>query len=162
MRWLNHDPILETGGVNLYAFCDNNPINRYDANGQSWLYCFGDCVEEWRLDWSDLFKYSNLPLSFNTITPKTPSEQLWIQEGNSKFTTPISRAILRGQELALKLPHGRIRSGLIGSLRNLRHFMRNPALVGGGTIMAPLTVFEGFYDIGVMIYCSVHCCGGDK
>ena len=109
-----------------------------------------------------LLKYSNLPSSFNTMTPKTPSEQLWIKDGNSKFTTPISRAILRGQELALKLPHGRIRSGLIGSLRNLRHFMRNPALVGGGTIMAPLTVFEGFYDIGVMTYCSIHCCGGDK
>jgi len=26
----------------------------------------------------------------------------------------------------------------------------------------PLTVFEGFYDIGVMTYCSMHCCGGDK
>lgn len=113
------------------------------------------------MDWSDLLKYSNLPLAFNTLTPKTAKEQLWIKEGNSKYTTPISRAILRGQELALKLPHGPIRSSLIGSLRNLRHFMRNPLLVGSGTIMAPLTVYEGFYDIGVMAYCSMHCCGGD-
>jgi len=161
MRWITRDPIGEEGGVNLYAFCENNPTSRYDVNGHSWLTCFGDCIEEWRLDWSELLSYSNLPLSFNAITPKTAKEQLWIKDGNSKYTTPISRAILRGQELALKLPRGRLRSSLLGSLRNLRHFMRNPILVGSGTIIASLTVFEGFYDIGVMTYCSMHCCGGD-
>ena len=32
-RWLNRDPIGEQGGLNLYAFCRNDPINRYDKNG---------------------------------------------------------------------------------------------------------------------------------
>lgn len=27
---------------------------------------------------------------------------------------------------------------------------------------AALTIFEGYYDIGVMTYCSMHCCGGNK
>ena len=33
MRWLNRDPIEERGGINLYAFCRNNPIGLYDAYG---------------------------------------------------------------------------------------------------------------------------------
>ena len=32
-RWLNRDPIGEDGGVNLYAFCDNDPVNTFDPNG---------------------------------------------------------------------------------------------------------------------------------
>lgn len=32
-RWLNRDPIAERGGLNIYAFCCNDPINIYDANG---------------------------------------------------------------------------------------------------------------------------------
>lgn len=33
-RWLSRDPIEERGGVNLYAFVGNNPINRWDRFGQ--------------------------------------------------------------------------------------------------------------------------------
>ena len=33
MRWLNRDPIREDGGVNLYGFCGNSPICRYDKYG---------------------------------------------------------------------------------------------------------------------------------
>jgi len=32
-RWLNRDPIEEEGGINLYQFVDNNPINEADALG---------------------------------------------------------------------------------------------------------------------------------
>lgn len=32
-RWLNRDPIGEQGGLNLYAFCRNDPVNKYDKNG---------------------------------------------------------------------------------------------------------------------------------
>ena len=35
MRWLNRDPIEEAGGVNLYTFCGNDAINKFDING--WL-----------------------------------------------------------------------------------------------------------------------------
>ena len=32
-RWLNRDPLGERGGLNLYAFCRNDPISNYDKNG---------------------------------------------------------------------------------------------------------------------------------
>ncbi len=37
MRWLNRDPIGEDGGVNLYAFCGNNGISRFDKDGQAYF-----------------------------------------------------------------------------------------------------------------------------
>ena len=32
-RWLTRDPIAENGGVNLYAFCNNEPVNGVDGLG---------------------------------------------------------------------------------------------------------------------------------
>lgn len=33
-RWLNHDPIEEVGGGNLYAFCGNSPFKLFDVDGR--------------------------------------------------------------------------------------------------------------------------------
>ena len=35
-RFLNRDPIEESGGLNLYGFCGNNGVNRWDVLGHSW------------------------------------------------------------------------------------------------------------------------------
>jgi RHS repeat-associated protein len=159
-RWLNRDPIDEDGGVNLYTLCENNPKIKFDINGQSWLYCFGDCVEEWRLDWSKVFTIINILSSANAPVPKIDSEKLWLDKGVSKNTTELSRAISQGERLARRLPLGSpIRSKIVQSLGDLRRFMRNPTLVKAGAAGSVLTVFEGFYDIGTMLYCSIHCCG---
>ena len=32
-RWINRDPIGEDGGLNLYAFCGNDPVNKWDYLG---------------------------------------------------------------------------------------------------------------------------------
>ncbi|MBI4664768.1 MAG: hypothetical protein HY735_38760 [Verrucomicrobia bacterium] len=32
-RWLNHDPLGEAGGINLYGFVGNDPVNRVDPLG---------------------------------------------------------------------------------------------------------------------------------
>ncbi|MBA4182342.1 MAG: type IV secretion protein Rhs, partial [Anaerolinea sp.] len=36
-RFINRDPIAEAGGLNLYGFCGNDGINRWDYLGQSWF-----------------------------------------------------------------------------------------------------------------------------
>ena len=33
MQWPNRDPIGERGGINLYGFCRDNPVNNVDALG---------------------------------------------------------------------------------------------------------------------------------
>ena len=37
MRWLNRDPIAENGGLNLYGFCGNNSVVRYDNDGRAYF-----------------------------------------------------------------------------------------------------------------------------
>ena len=42
-RWLSKDPIGISGGLNLYVFCLNNPMNGIDP--------FGRCTDDDRMDW---------------------------------------------------------------------------------------------------------------
>lgn len=35
-RFINRDPIEETGGLNLYGFCGNDAVNRWDVLGNAW------------------------------------------------------------------------------------------------------------------------------
>ncbi len=44
-RWLNRDPIRETGGLNLYAFIQNTPANAVDLFGYEIIY-IGGAAEE--------------------------------------------------------------------------------------------------------------------
>ena len=39
-RFLNRDPIEEQGGLNLYAFVGNDPVNRWDFLGLQWWNLF--------------------------------------------------------------------------------------------------------------------------
>lgn len=42
-RWLNRDPAGESGGLNLYAYCLNDPVNRFDPLGLSPSLIFINC-----------------------------------------------------------------------------------------------------------------------
>jgi hypothetical protein len=46
-NWPNRDPILESGGVNLYGFISNAPMNSFDKLG---LVKFSGCGEEQQSD----------------------------------------------------------------------------------------------------------------
>jgi RHS repeat-associated protein len=43
-RWINEDPIRESGGINLYQFCGNNPVNGIDTDGRVWGYAVAAAV----------------------------------------------------------------------------------------------------------------------
>lgn len=44
--WLGRDPIGVDGGANLYAFCGNDPIGRYDVLGQHWMGGFPPSAQQ--------------------------------------------------------------------------------------------------------------------
>jgi RHS repeat-associated protein len=52
-RWLNRDPIFERGGINLYGFVFNHPLNGIDPWGLEDLV---DCDEEFRAERQQNFK----------------------------------------------------------------------------------------------------------
>ncbi len=47
-RWLNQDPIGEAGGINLFAYVENNPVNEADETGLygSPFHFFGTLISE--------------------------------------------------------------------------------------------------------------------
>ena len=167
-RWLTPDPIEEDGGLNLYAFCANNALNRWDALGESWLtdwntlYCMGDCIERWRLDWigmsADLMKWSSRAAIIVGPVPKSAFELGHAPAGVSDNTSQLSRGISVVEHLARMLPLGsKVRYGIIRTVGDIRRFMRLKPMVGFAYANQALVVLEGFYDIGVMIYCAGHC-----
>jgi RHS repeat-associated protein len=62
-RWLTRDPLGEEGGINqygftdsvrkpfsgtnLYAFCDNNPVNRIDSDGRLWQEMMWEAIKHY-------------------------------------------------------------------------------------------------------------------
>jgi RHS repeat-associated protein len=54
-RWLSLDPIGKKGGFNLYGFCRNNPINRWDHLGQISLGIKMFTKYSWRLSKIGIF-----------------------------------------------------------------------------------------------------------
>jgi RHS repeat-associated protein len=45
-RWLNRDPIMEAGGINLYGFVGNSPVNSLDSFG-----LYGYILPDVRITW---------------------------------------------------------------------------------------------------------------
>ena len=43
-RWISKDPILLEGGLNVYAFCGNDPINRTDPSGLCELFVYPSII----------------------------------------------------------------------------------------------------------------------
>jgi RHS repeat-associated protein len=67
-RWINRDPIEETGGVNLYGYVGNNPISQTDPSGLAAL-----CMPKW--PWPFLSKFiAGLPNIFPTGKPNNPED----------------------------------------------------------------------------------------
>ncbi|MDX2227306.1 MAG: RHS repeat-associated core domain-containing protein, partial [Verrucomicrobiae bacterium] len=50
-RWLSRDPIGENGGINLYGYCENDPVNKIDPLG---------LINQWTEWWADLSVNGNM------------------------------------------------------------------------------------------------------
>ena len=73
-RWPSRDPIEETGGLNLYGFVKNDPVNAWDVLGMFWnrklgakirgtmqwrVTRYASTVLRWTLSGNDLYEYDD-------------------------------------------------------------------------------------------------------
>ena len=111
-RWISRDPIEEQGGFNLYAFVNNDPINKIDTLG---LFFCGECKE------GDVRKFHTenyvrlwlYPGSRNAL--KIGEEILSALDIISylQFTSGIARGVAIGIEKGIAIG---IKDGVIGAL----------------------------------------------
>jgi RHS repeat-associated protein len=87
-RWPNHDPIGEEGGINLYTYVDNNPVNNTDPFGLDTCTCDrkigGGPAKPRGLFWNTTPRYSHT-FTFTTNPDGTIKHTYsWGNEGNLK------------------------------------------------------------------------------
>lgn len=146
-RWLSRDPIEEMGGLNLYCFCGNCPIGRFDELGNS----FSDCLSNCFLDNDPTGNIIDNVLIYlgGAQIPKSLVANLFEifgdshraglirgelkQLGVSKFTTLPSSLSLA------------IRAGSKSSLRLL------------GRVLAPIAIIQTAIDALIGFYCLGYC-----
>jgi RHS repeat-associated protein len=76
MRWLNLDPIGEDGGVNLYEFCRNNGVVKYDKDGCAYFI-------KRRLDYTPWIDYFAQNPKLDKINREVVHEQLVFEDGDT-------------------------------------------------------------------------------
>lgn len=140
-RWLSQDPIGLEGGLNLYSYVDNDPVNFVDPLGLmpscNNPNCFNQCIDELFADYI-VKSYTwiilvNLPL---LPTPKMPWEYTRFGGGGaSRFTTWASRA-----------------SAGMGAANGLRTAGRY-----GAYIAVAVTAFVLSYMATATVVCSLQC-----
>ena len=52
-RWLTRDPLGYDGGINVYAYCEDNPIGNADPSGLDWL----DDLSNFSAGWGDALTF---------------------------------------------------------------------------------------------------------
>ena len=84
-RWLNRDPIGEGGGANLYAFCRNDPLNKYDKDGCAYFAKRGLGPLPRMLRWSLLLRSpvlgAPIDLAADRYNVEIAHEQLFFEDG---------------------------------------------------------------------------------
>ena len=163
-RWLTQDPIEEDGGLNLYGFCGNNPIDRYDALGRSWadwVYCMGNCVDKWRYDWAQMM---DVVLSFLTpfdLVPKDPKILAKSPKGVSKYTSLLSR---KAHELILRLRVVGTAKAIktAYAIRRAVRYLKIPTRILNWGGLTYFTIAEGMYNWVAISYCAGACCADSQ
>ncbi|HYR21483.1 MAG TPA: RHS repeat-associated core domain-containing protein [Chthoniobacterales bacterium] len=151
-KWLSRDPIAERGGINLYGYVFNDPINMIDPLGlaccnHDYLDCLANCIEKERFDLIAVLGSAAGTFGFGTM-PKTAAEAArstaFGTPKNPEFTSQLSRWA------------GRL-GGRPGNWGWLRDFGRSSLGRTAGVAATGSLIFEGFYDLGAEIRCSIVC-----
>ena len=106
-RWLNRDPIEESGGLNLYAYCGNDPVNGMDYLG---------CVWYNPLD-SDFFAYTagyntGLHIYETGYSPVRAGKRMWNTGASWDLVNPTGRKFFAYETLDGGLDAVRVAGGL--------------------------------------------------
>ena len=150
-RWPNRDPIEEEGGINLYGFVGNNPINRWDEFGLS-----AD---------SDV---GPIDLGLNWVRGKGPQDYHF--NDGDYFTNTLRRSRVIKEALAEarallcsycksgsgSLPSGTFSYDYHGAMKGSGKYLRDlflPEWAGGNRALAFLGGFDGKWTVA-----SVQCC----
>lgn len=177
-RWLSRDPIDEDGGLNLYVFAGNNGINKTDTNGlfpgeydppgtpgaptviSPWMTPPDEYSEERRAFNEELLRallgISDVSTCFsdcmnNNAFPGIPSIEIPFAELPKKMLPPF-------RQVSSTQPGTSIFSSFLHTfnpgpkLKALRHAGRYATKVA-----TPLTIANGFYDLGLIISCICEC-----
>ncbi len=81
-RWLNRDPIEEEGGENLYAFCENDAISKYDALGRNVTLTTGNRNASW---WQVGNRFYHQEICVDTWS-WNPKSCCWRKSGRSCYS----------------------------------------------------------------------------
>ena len=120
--------------MNLFAYSGANPVNFADYSGLApdWFSCWSNCIQQNRLD----------PLAIVsalfTALPKTMVPPFRVVNSRQRLTTLLSVA-----------------AHYIGN-DSLASLLRSAGR-GISRVATPVTIAEGFYDIGVITYCALKC-----
>lgn len=146
-QWLNPDPIGEYGGLNLYEFCENNPITLVDKYGLSadspcpskekFWDCYSNCIRNY-----PYIRAAAVLTPLGLLNLKAPWE---VRQGASRFTSLDRR---------LGFPvKGRGATVIRGTAQRVKYLGRF------GTLAAIGTAFGIGYLAGAVGSCIVQCAG---
>lgn len=169
--WLTPDPFEECGGINLYAYCCNNALNRWDALGQIGIHfrwdfkdCVSDCMENWHIDWSGLSMAVTRLIGITEIVSKTGLEHRGFDTKRIQwFTTDFSRAMgkLKNFGFAVKKYFPSVGAKLIDASEYLRHNVGKISSVKVPRFCNNLFKVGVLYDSYVFLLCANRCCDKD-
>ena len=150
-RWLTTDPIEEDGGLNLYAFCGNNGVYRFDATGKSWSECYFDCVEKYMREWSALI-VSLWPFKSKQKVDEEHGRGFDSRKRRSTWTNEQSRRIQKVRIPLTKLPKNDPARGLLPKLEELRNTGAKYTKTFWWLVFA-----QAYYEVAVRGFCSEYC-----